>query len=89
MNVESSLELVQVFFLQKYLNCLYTAPPFMAQKGFSGSAEVKASACNVGDLGLIPGSSAFSKSSLNIWKFSVHGMLNSGLDNFELYFASV
>ena len=56
MNVESSLELVQVFFLQKYLNCLYTAPPFMAQKGFSGSAEVKASACNVGDLGLIPGS---------------------------------
>ena len=38
---------------------------------------------------LIPGSSAFSKSSLNIWKFSVHGMLNSGLDNFELYFASV
>ena len=56
MNVESSLERVQVFFLQKYLNCLYTAPPFMAQKGFSGSAEVKASACNVGDLGLIPGS---------------------------------
>ena len=38
---------------------------------------------------LIPGPSAFSKSSLNIWKFSVHGQLNSGLDNFELYFASL
>ena len=37
---------------------------------------------------LIPGSSAFSKSSLNIWKFTVH-MLKPGLENFENYFASV
>ena len=38
---------------------------------------------------LISGSSAFSKSSLNIWKFSVHMQLKPGLENFEHYFASV
>ena len=38
---------------------------------------------------LISGSSAFPKSSLNIWKFTVHGLLKSGLENFEHYFASV
>ena len=38
---------------------------------------------------LISGSSAFSKFSLNIWKFMVQVLLNSGLDNFEHYFASV
>ena len=32
---------------------------------------------------LISGSSAFSKSSLNIWKFTVHILLKSGLENFE------
>ena len=38
---------------------------------------------------LISGSSAFSKSNLNIWKFLVHILLKSRLDNFEHYFASV
>jgi len=38
---------------------------------------------------LIFGSSAFSKSSLNIWKFTVHVLLKPSLENFELYFASV
>ena len=38
---------------------------------------------------LISGSSAFSKSSLNIWKFSVHILLKPSLENFEHYFASV
>ena len=38
---------------------------------------------------LISGSSAFSKSSLNIWKFSVHILLKTCLENFELYFASL
>ena len=38
---------------------------------------------------LIAGSSAFSKSSLNIWKFTVHVLLKPGLENFEHYFASV
>ena len=38
---------------------------------------------------LISGSSAFSKSSLNIWKFTVHVLLEAGLENFEHYFACV
>ena len=38
---------------------------------------------------LISGSSAFSKSSLNIWKFMVHVLLKPGLENFEHYFASM
>ena len=42
---------------------------------------------NVGNL--ISGSSAFSKSNLNIWKFMVHVLLKPSLENFEHYFASV
>ena len=42
---------------------------------------------NVGNL--ISGSSAFSKTRLNIWKFMVHILLKPGLENFEYYFASV
>ena len=38
---------------------------------------------------LTSGTSAFSKSSLNIWKFTVHVLLKPGLENFEHYFASV
>ena len=38
---------------------------------------------------LIFGSSALSKSSLNIWKFTVHVLLKPGLENFEHYFTSV
>ena len=38
---------------------------------------------------LIFGLSAFSKSSLNIWKFMVHVLLKPGLENFEFYFASM
>ena len=38
---------------------------------------------------LISGSSAFSKTSLNIWKFMVHVLLKPGLENFEHYFASM
>ena len=42
---------------------------------------------NVGNL--ISGSSVFSKTSLNIWKFTIHVLLKPGLENFEHYFTSV
>ena len=46
--------------------------------------------CNPTDVGnVIYGSSAFSKSSLNIWKFSIHVLLKPHFENFEHYFASV
>ena len=35
---------------------------------------------------LIPGSSAFSNSSLNIWKFTVHVLLKPGLKNFKVVY---
>ena len=38
---------------------------------------------------LISGSSAFSKSSLNIWKFSIHVLLKPILEHFEHHFASM
>ena len=38
---------------------------------------------------LISGSSAFSKTSLNTWKFTVHILLKPGLEHFEHYFTSV
>ena len=42
---------------------------------------------NVGDL--ISGSSAFSKTNLNIWKSTVHILLKPGLENFEHYITSI
>ena len=42
---------------------------------------------NVGNL--ISGSLALGKSSLNIWKFTIHVLLKPGLENFEHYFPSV
>ena len=50
-------------------------------------ASVGAYPADVGNL--ISGSSAFSKSSSNIWKFTVHLQLKPGLENFEDYFASM
>ena len=38
---------------------------------------------------LTSGSSAFSKTSLNIWNFTVHVLLKPGLENFEHYFTNV
>ena len=67
-------------------------------KGFSIVNEAELNAflelscffCDPTDVGnLVSGSSAFSKSSLNIWKFMVHVLLKPGLENFEHYFASV
>ena len=42
---------------------------------------------NVGNL--ILGSAAFTKTSLNIWKFTVHVLQKPGLENFEHYFTSM
>ena len=47
-------------------------------KDFPGGSEGKASVY-----------SAFSKSSLNLWKFTVHILLKPGLENFKHYFASM
>ena len=69
-----------------------------AVKGFSivNEAEVDAflgffhffyDPTDVGNL--ISSSSTFSKTSLNIWKFSVHLLLKASLENFEHYFASM
>ena len=45
---------------------------------------------DLADVGnLISGSSAFSKTSLNIWEFTVHVLLQPGLENFEHYFTSM
>ena len=38
---------------------------------------------------LISGSSAFSKSSLNIWRFTLHVLWKPGLENFDHYFTSM
>ena len=52
--------------------------------------EVSCLFCDPADIGnLISGSSAFSKSSLNIWKFLIHILFTPCLEDFEHYFASV
>ena len=46
--------------------------------------------CDSADIGnLISGSSAYSKTSLNIWEFIVHVLLKPGLENFEHYCTSM
>ena len=55
--------------------------------GVVNKAGVDVFLTDVGDL--ISGSSVFSKPSLNIWKFTVHVLLNPGLENSVHYFASV
>ena len=54
---------------------------------FSGTLLLFEDPADVGNL--ISGSSAFSKTSLNIREFTVHVLPKSGLENFEHYFASV
>ena len=84
-----------------YSHLLKNFPQFVVihtVKGFSivNKAEVDVfleffcffhDAADVGNL--ISGSSAFSKTSLNIWKFLVSVLLKPGLENLEHYFASV
>ena len=52
--------------------------------------ELSCFSCDPSDVGnLISGSSAFSKTSLNNYKFTVHVLLKPGLENFECYFGSM
>jgi len=76
-------------------------PQFVVIHTVKGSGIVKKAeidaflelSCSVDDPedidNFISGSSAFSKTSLNIWKFMVHILLKPGLENFEYYFASM
>ena len=59
----------------------------VSEAGFSGILWLFYDPEDVANL--ISGSSAFSKSSLNVWKFSVHILLKPSLENFEHYFASM
>ena len=81
-------------FFQNFLQfvMIYTVKGF----GIDNKAEVDAFlelSCffdDPADVGnLVSGSPALSKTSLNIWKFMVHVLLKSGLENFEHYFTSV
>ena len=81
-----------------YFHLLKNFPQFVVihiVKGFSIVNEAKVAvflefSClfyNTTDVGnLIFGSSAFSKSILNMWEFSVHVLLKPGLENFQHYF---
>ena len=84
-----------------YVHFFQNFPQFIVihtVKGFSGVNEAEVDVflgfpCffyDPADVGnLISGSSGFSKTSLNIWKFTVHILLKPSLKNFENYFASV
>ena len=83
-----------------YSHLLKNFPQFIVIHTVKGFVIVKAGvdvflelSCFIDDSmdvgNLISGSSAFPKSSLNIWKFTVHILLKPGLENFENYFASV
>ena len=84
-----------------YSHLLKNFPQFIAihiVKGFGivNKAEIDVFlelSCFFNDLvdvgNLISGSSAFSKTSLNIWKLTVHVLLKPGLENFEHYFTSM
>ena len=84
-----------------YSHLFQNFPPFIVihtVKGFGivNKAEIDVFleiSCFFNDLvgvgSLITGFSAFSKASLNIWKFMIHILLKPGLENFEHYFTSV
>ena len=84
-----------------YSHLLKNFPQFAAIHTIKGFGTVNKAEVNIllefscfffdpADVGnLISGSSAFSKCSLNIWKFMVHILLKLGLENFVYYFTSL
>ena len=67
---------------------MHTVKGFGAVNKADVFLELSCFFCGPADVGnLISDSSAFSKSSLNIWKFMAHVLLKTGLENFENYFA--
>ena len=84
-----------------YSHLLQNFPQFIVIHGVKGFDIVNKAEIDVfmehscflddpADVGsLISGSSAFSKTSLNIWKFTVRVLLKPGLENFEHYFTSM
>ena len=77
----------------KILHLLENFPQFVVIHAFKGlgivsKVEVDFFYDPVGVGNLISGSSAFSRSSLNIWKFPVPMLLKPGLENFEHYFTA-
>ena len=64
----------------------HSSGPAWRIPGMGQSDMTEVTAVAVADVGnLISGSSAFSKTSLNIWNFEVHVLLKPGLKNFEHY----
>ena len=96
--IEVSQEAVQLVW---YSHLLQKFPQFIVIETVKGFGIVNKAEINVfleiscffddpADVGnLISGFSAFSKTSLNIWKFMVHLLLKPGLENFEHYFTSM
>ena len=96
--IQVSQEVGQVVW---YSHLFQNFPQFIVIHTVNGFGRVKKGeidvflelSCFLDDLmdvgNLISGSSAFSKTSLNICKFSVHVLLKPGLENFEHYFTSM
>ena len=84
--------------LWKILRDVNTRPPYLPPRNLYAGQEAKVDAFlellyifdDPADVGsLISGSSAFSKSNLNIWNFTLHLLLKTFLENFEHYFAGM
>ena len=87
-------------FVDKVMSLLFNIPQFIVIHTVKGFGKVNKAEVDVflelscffsdpADVGnLISGSSAFSKTSLNIWKFTVHVLLKPGLENLGHYFTS-
>ena len=94
--IQISQEAGKVFcysqFLKNFPVVIYTVKGFgiVSKSEVDGFLELSCSFDDPVDVGnLISGSSAFSKTSLNMWKFMVHVLLKPGLENFEHYFTSM